>query len=251
MSKELELQEQVKGLRDLLNELNERLTQIEEPKPKEGSVVQLYYEPNVWYSVVNAIGDTQGIFKVKYRIKCKEQFLGRQRLNASEYIEGEPYGHHHLYETNIYINAKHPPVKAHPKIIEELLTKAAKQKGFDNAKKIRYHWSRQEFVVSFNEKTIYDPDTNTLFYKGMRVYCSGKWAEIIESKEPPIMIGDCEVAFMTNSIRIDGHVYTKEFITLCGRVLTESEQIKSLNVGCNGQYKVDAELITRILERMK
>jgi hypothetical protein len=69
-----------------------------------------------------------------------------------------------------------------------------------------------------------------------------------EIKASTIEIGGCEVCFLNHSILIDDQQYylseIKQLVNLIKR-----GQIKSLNVGCNGQYKVDLELLTKILHK--
>lgn len=73
--------------------------------------------------------------------------------------------------------------------------------------------------------------------------------EEIKSAEK-IMIGDYEVKFESSTrIGINGVYYNSiQLHTL--RDLMNQGQIKSLNVGCSGQYKVDINLLNRIIEKL-
>jgi hypothetical protein len=69
-------------------------------------------------------------------------------------------------------------------------------------------------------------------------------------KASTIEIGDCKVIFLPNSILIKTEYYDFYEIKTLVKLMKRG-QIKSLNVGCNGQYKVDLELLTKILDKLE
>jgi hypothetical protein len=65
-----------------------------------------------------------------------------------------------------------------------------------------------------------------------------------------IKIGDYEAKFEDTRVSFNSVVYYfRELIIL--RDLMNRDQIKSLNVGCSGQYTIDLELINKILKKMQ
>lgn len=65
-----------------------------------------------------------------------------------------------------------------------------------------------------------------------------------------IEIGGYEVEFKQNSVKINGHLYGLTDLKDFKRLLeNHKEQVKSINVGCSGQYKVDLETITKIVNK--
>lgn len=71
-----------------------------------------------------------------------------------------------------------------------------------------------------------------------------------------IMIGDHEVNFgrglIGPNIKIENRFYDLKDLLFIHKVLNHySSQIKSLNVGCSGQYKVDLNLINKIIAKLQ
>ena len=57
---------------------------------------------------------------------------------------------------------------------------------------------------------------------------------------------------MIDEVNIGDHYYSRNELLQLQRLMFEGkEQIKSINVGCNGQYKVDLGLLNKIIERIK
>jgi uncharacterized protein YrrD len=108
--------------------------------------------------------------------------------------------------------------------------------------------SKGEIYGIYSDKFNYDLGKNSLSLNGIYLFKDGIWAEIV--KEEKIMIGDNEVRFKKDYAVINGYDYTKNDLEITKRVL-EMPKIQSLNVGCNGQYKVDLPLINRILDKLK
>lgn len=78
-----------------------------------------------------------------------------------------------------------------------------------------------------------------------------KQYEAAKKAAEKIIIGDYEVVFYPdNTVKIHGVYYTKQDLAALQSLMNRG-QIKSLNCGCSGQYKVDLETINMILERMK
>jgi hypothetical protein len=72
--------------------------------------------------------------------------------------------------------------------------------------------------------------------------------EEIEKKVSTIKIGEYEVKFTPNGVVIENVKYTSvEIATLAD--LIKRGQIKTLRVGCMGQYTVDLEVLEKILKR--
>lgn len=67
-----------------------------------------------------------------------------------------------------------------------------------------------------------------------------------------IVIGDYKFSFPRKGyVEINGKTYDKKFVEDLANILENaSDQIKSLNVGCSGQYKLDLPLLRKILARM-
>jgi hypothetical protein len=97
------------------------------------------------------------------------------------------------------------------------------------------------FYVEKNNHGHEDGHCNAVFRKAT--------PEEIE-KASTIEIGDCKVIFLPNSILIKTEYYDFYEIKTLVKLMKRG-QIKSLNVGCNGQYKVDLELLTKILDKLE
>lgn len=101
----------------------------------------------------------------------------------------------------------------------------------------------------------YNAETDTLYNWGHGlavVYEKGKFAEIL--KDEPIKIAGFEVKYDGNRcyVSVPGETiyYGKDEIEMMRQVLNKPK-IKSLNVGCTGQYKVSHDDIQKILAGFK
>lgn len=155
---------------------------------------------------------------------------------------------------------------ATPSEIQEALTKEAIKRGF--GKGIKCSRIRDIHGSNTGKDVTYVPDRGVFEYKengyytlgdnlnsdvlsldGNAIYAKGIWAEIVAPKEEPIMIGGkYEVKFSLCGISVNEIHYSKEKLEEIKKVL-ELTNIKSINVGCNGQFKVDLNLINKILSR--
>lgn len=76
------------------------------------------------------------------------------------------------------------------------------------------------------------------------------WFEPVYEEEK-IEIGGVKLEFMGSKVYIREETYSKGEILQLTQILKEHQkQIKSINVGCSGQYKVDLELVTKILNKL-
>lgn len=140
--------------------------------------------------------------------------------------------------------------------IKTHLIAEAKRRGFKEGVKIipaklNSCEDKDGFVKCCNEDFFfkYDAREDGLYCRKQWVYYSGQWATIVE-KDPVIKIGGYEVEFKNGYITINACAFDKSDLIKIKEVLG-MEQIRSLNVGCIGQYKVDSETINRILSRLK
>jgi len=74
------------------------------------------------------------------------------------------------------------------------------------------------------------------------------WFEPIYEDEK-IMIGDYEVKINKNYVIINGIRYERSSLETI-RLTLLITSVKSLNVGCNGQYKIDLDLLNKIIDKM-
>lgn len=82
------------------------------------------------------------------------------------------------------------------------------------------------------------------------VFRDGKWAEII--KDEPIKVGGVDCVVDSCGAWFDKNQYSWEEINSLVRIFkNHSSQLKSINVGCSGQYNVDLELLEKILALKK
>lgn len=80
--------------------------------------------------------------------------------------------------------------------------------------------------------------------------------EIVETWEPvfaqeEIKIGESIVEFRDSEVLVNKKVYTKvELKELLRFMNLHQDQVKSINVGCSGQYQVDIQQLTKIVENL-
>lgn len=76
------------------------------------------------------------------------------------------------------------------------------------------------------------------------------WEPVYEEKKE-LLIGGHPIMYTGDGyISVDGIAYHKEALEDLARLMSQG-QVKSLNVGCSGQYKVDANMIDDILNELK
>lgn len=139
---------------------------------------------------------------------------------------------------------------ATPTEIQEALEKEAVKRGFKAGYQVCGLWDKlNPFIGSVGHGYYYIAECDIFGLNNTAMYCQGKWATVI--KEQPLMIGGkYEIKFYPTYITINACAYTKTDVEQMYHVL-KMEQIRSLNVGCSGQYQVNIELITEILDRLK
>lgn len=74
-----------------------------------------------------------------------------------------------------------------------------------------------------------------------------KWEKVYEEDE--IKFGDYKVEFGNNTIKVFDVYYTISQLNSLKHLMKKG-QIKSLNCGCQGQYKVDLDLIEKIIRKL-
>lgn len=140
------------------------------------------------------------------------------------------------------------------KEVEKYLIKYAEQQGyfkkgvkFKNPNSLRNIISlKKDKVYLFGQFPIYCLGDG----RGKSLYLDGKWAEIIKDEE--IFIDESQqykIEFSSSHILINGLTYSKHMVEAFYEAM-KLGQIKSLNVGCNGQYKVDFEKIEKIYKKL-
>ena len=226
-------------LEQLQKEFNER---IEKLKKKYEEPISL--EKGKWYK--QWLEATPGEYKYEFILGC---FSGN-------FSKGDAFGFsaNEAWCNDLNFERDRRTELAAKSEIKEMLIKEAKKRGFKEGVKTDY--KEKEESICRNTFTYYILE-DTLFANeqssgGPRIYSNGQWATIV--KDEPIMIGGKEVVIhpRAQEISIDGVCYTKSHLTDIANIFKVfGTQIKSLNVGCNGQYKVDLELINKILDRLK
>jgi len=108
-------------------------------------------------------------------------------------------------------------------------------------------------IVKF---TVKDEHSSSNFNDGNKRFSTKEAAQKWIDENFKIKIGNYEVKFQIlpsngKIILINNFYYTEKDLELFHKVLNNySSQIKSLNVGCQGQYKVDLDLINKIIARL-
>jgi hypothetical protein len=141
--------------------------------------------------------------------------------------------------------------------IKEVLVKMAIQKGFVKGARFK-NMINDKQIVFINDGGAFMVNQSQLLIKThgfnarswYTIFMNGKWAEIV--KEEEIKIGEYAVSFNEGFgykfVTVNGVNYGIAFLK---KLLNNMNmgQIQSLNVGCRGQYKVDKELLKKIIER--
>jgi len=137
--------------------------------------------------------------------------------------------------------------------VSEHLIEEAKRRGFKDKLELKVDFSPyigdqfKDYMKCGDFQYLQEYDT--LSCGGRIIFKKGKWAEIV--KEEKILIGGkYEVKFEVNAVVINNVYYHKDYLLKVKEVLN-TFQVASLNVGCNGQYQVDLEVINKILDKLK
>lgn len=203
------------------------------------------FEVGKWYSSTGCLFNYQGL----YSYGCFEGYISAFGIGADNEWREVGRGHWGLPEHNQIIPATQEEV-------ERALIKEAERRGFDGGKVIIPYFPEHSLAYAGRQKYKMNNippryfadkiDNDVLRMGGSVIYCKGEWAEVV--KEDVIMICGKEVEFVENGVNIDGVHYPLGLLNQIRSVI-KTPGIKSLNVGCNGQEKVDLDLINKIIDR--
>lgn len=142
--------------------------------------------------------------------------------------------------------------------VKEALIKEAEKRGFKEGVKLApdsFFGHSLGITLSNKREFNYNIECDEFSILGgsssgckAEIYKQGKWATIV--KDEAIKIGGETVVFGSGSIAINGVEYSKAELE-CLKKITDKGQVKSLNVGCDGQYKVTTKELKSILEKLK
>lgn len=153
------------------------------------------------------------------------------------------------------VSSKFPFKEATLKEVEKHLIRYAKQQGYfkEGVKTKGFFndnlaaWKKENVHLFKNIANEYCLGNGI----GMSLYIDGKWAEIVKDEEIFIDGGlrEYKVEFASSHILINKITYPKHMVEAFYEAM-KLGQIKSLNVGCNGQYKIDFEKIEKIYKKL-
>ena len=225
------MKEQLEKLRqeatDSIAKINEALEALKNEKPK--------FEVGKWYK------DTTSPILINI-LDIGDGFEAFGFNGSGEWKDGDTF-----YGGRMYA-AEKELILADPKEVEEHLIAEAKKK-YKNGDVILSPITFQKIATNGEFKYLVDNDS--IVCSHVTLYQKGVWSEVI--KEDKIFLDKeqkYEIEFKDNAVVINNVFYGKDSLNQVKKVLNLG-QIKSLNVGCNGQYKVDLELINKILEKLK
>ena len=223
------MKEQLEKLRqeatDSIAKINEALEALKNEKPK--------FEVGKWYKYIK---------DSKRRFKVLELTSDYRAIAVGWDISGKWFDD--KYNKWDLIDC----VEMTSKEVEEHLIAEAKKK-YKNGDVILTPITFQKIATNGEFKYLVDNDS--IVCSHVTLYQKGVWSEVI--KEDKIFLDKeqkYEIEFKDNAVVINNVFYGKDSLNQVKKVLNLG-QIKSLNVGCNGQYKVDLELINKILEKLK
>ena len=223
------MKEQLEKLRqeatDSIAKINEALEALKNEKPK--------FEVGKWYKYIK---------DSKRRFKVLELTSDYRAIAVGWDISGKWFDD--KYNEWDLIDC----VEMTSKEVEEHLIAEAKKK-YKNGDVILSPITFQKIATNGEFKYLVDNDS--IVCSHVTLYQKGVWSEVI--KEDKIFLDKeqkYEIEFKDNAVVINNVFYGKDSLNQVKKVLNLG-QIKSLNVGCNGQYKVDLELINKILEKLK
>ena len=223
------MKEQLEKLRqeatDSIAKINEALEALKNEKPK--------FEVGKWYKYIK---------DSKRRFKVLELTSDYRAITVGWDISGKWFDD--KYNKWDLIDC----VEMTSKEVEEHLIAEAKKK-YKNGDVILSPITFQKIATNGEFKYLVDNDS--IVCSHVTLYQKGVWSEVI--KEDKIFLDKeqkYEIEFKDNAVVINNVFYGKDSLNQVKKVLNLG-QIKSLNVGCNGQYKVDLELINKILEKLK
>lgn len=221
---------ELEKLKQQLNEISEKVKQLENPK----------FEVGKWYKT--DIGSLYFAEKIE-----NDRLLG--------YGFGGVSGDWDIGNINGCCLLSDIIRPATDKEVEEALIKEAERRGFKKGVKISRKNEAFSPNLGYSElemsiRPMYRPERNRLEVYGCSVFQNGFWAEII--KDEPIKVGGVDCVVDSCGAWFDKNQYSWEEINSLVKVFkNHSSQLKSINVGCSGQYKVDLELLEKILALKK
>lgn len=204
--------------------------------------VKPLFEDGKWY-IAPHLENRTTLIKSNGKIEICKNY---NKIGYYEFYNASNYNNSVYYFVNSFCTLNNFR-EATAKEVEEILIKYAKQQGYVGKVKVK------------NDNSVFSVNCDKLYFNknygketlndGFRaIYIDGKWREIV--KEETIAIGQYEVEFKKDFISINGITYPKRLIESMDEIMRLG-QVKSLNVGCSGQYKVDAETISKILNKLK
>lgn len=244
-----ELQKQIDQFKDQLRALSDKVNGLPEQE----------FEVGKWVKIISggfgAMGATGRVGRVTNKPSQSTDYHGEDRDKTNVFIElpnGEVWG----------LGNRHIIEYATPSEVQEALTKEAVKRGFkegvtifrseelrDKIRSCDGRTPHQITAIIHNNCFEYFPDEDLLMLNDYGIYCKGVWAEIV--KDQPITICGKIVNYDNDCgmFSIDGQNYIPEDLKVLAKLMQKG-QIKSLNVGCNGQEKVDLQLIEQLINRI-
>jgi len=222
----------MRKIEEIESQIKDLLKEVESLKKQEPK-----FEAGKWY-VVTSVNNYKYLFN--YQSTTNNQYIGFGYNYKLESWITSP-----LMETN-QLQSITP---ATPSEIETALIAEAKRRGFKDNLIIKDAKYKEKSPPQFGHyRYIADQDglTNDMSW----VYYQGQWAEIIQ--EDKIMIGDAIAEFRDGGVWFNRHQYSKKELQSLVEIFdNHADQIKSINVGCNGQYKVDYDMLNKLLNNCK
>lgn len=243
----LQLKPQKMNLEQRLEELQKEIDSIKKELSCVKVDVKPKFEVDKWYYGIKSDGDWF-LFRYTKTVKCE----GYNRIYYSILLEKDRYTENdYIANTQMENDSR----LATPEEVKEALVKEAEKRGFKEGVRVdRVNLPCCEGisqVVTLNkvEFTYECYNNDVLECGGRAIYEKGTWAEIIT--KPKVMIGEYEVLVYAHDktfYTVNGTIFSKSLINSVKDVLMYNpDSIKSLNVGCNGQYKIDLDKINEIL----
>jgi hypothetical protein len=210
---------------------------------QKAKLLDLWFEPV--YEVLNAFEEGKWYIRDGFMVRAlaKTHPTDENRVYYSEMYSNSYQSHVQIYSDWCVASGMRP---ASEKEVREKLINVAKTKGFGLGISFISALSNHE---SFAERGNFTMDGENLFLDGNVIYRAGKWAMIIDTT--PIDIGGYKIKFNRHSFTVNDVDYHKDELSKFITMLKETPVIKSINVGCSGQIKVDLAILEKIMKRFK
>lgn len=224
-------------LEKLRTELNERIDlAIKELTPPSSE-----FEVGKWYYFERDDGDS---FLAKFSRLDEYRFY---------YSHCAPLNYHNMvWAEDDWCNVsllKRPATKEE---VESALIKEAEKRGFKEGVEIMSFFSNLTPYVSpvklkQKDKWKYKSDEDSLHHEdGARIYCKGKWAEIV--KDSPIKIGGYEMKVEGDAVKFGCKNFSKVELEHLHDIMMEND---FTTVHFNNYEPVSLDTINAILEKLK